>query len=513
MNIPAMNTDARNTETPTPVTTLVVGAGFAGLAMGARLKRSGDNDFVIIERASDVGGTWRDNNYPGAACDVPSHLYSFSFRTNPDWSAVYSPGPEIHRYLQDTAREEGLLPHLRFNSNMVDASWDEDTGRWLVTTSAATYSARFLITGTGHLSDEALPSVTRLDSFTGNAFHSARWDHSVSLEGKRIGVVGTGASAIQIVPEMAKVASELVVFQRTPSYVVPRAEREYREGEKRMFRRHPESIDRLRSELFWTQENTYAQRRAIPRFLEEGKKMALDHLLEQVSSDDLRRSLTPDYEPGCKRVLISNTYYPALQAPVTTLEASALSSVDGPTVTAASGNSYDLDVLVFATGFEAKEPPYARLVHGRGGVNLSDHWASGMQAYDSVTVAGFPNLFSVNGPNTSLGHNSIVYIIEAQVDYILGALDHLRAIDAQIIEPTAAAEDAYVEQLQDNARGTVWIDGGCSSWYVDTRSGRPRLTLIWPDFGYAFRDANGTFTPEGYEVRTAPEHSAEPVGV
>ncbi|AGN19947.1 hypothetical protein J433_15097 [Corynebacterium glutamicum MT] len=482
--------------------TVIVGSGFAGLGMGAQLKRRGDHDFVIIERADDVGGTWRDNTYPGAACDVPSHLYSFSFHPNPNWSQVFSSGPEIQTYLQNFAQDEGLLPHLHFNRNMDNARWDEKEGRWHITTPGQVYIAQFLITGTGHLADESYPTIPGLESFTGEKFHSARWDHNVSLKGKRIGVVGTGASAIQIVPEMAKIASELVVFQRTPSYIIPRMERKYTDGEKRLFQRNPHVIENLRSELFWGGENTFAQRRAIPRFLAEGKKLALDHLAAQVSDEELRAKLTPSYEPGCKRVLISNTYYPALQSPITTLEASALSSINGSTVRAASGEEYELDILIFATGFEATEPPYAQLIDGCDGLNLSEHWERGMQAYQSVAVAGFPNLFSINGPNTSLGHNSIVYIIESQIEYILGAMDYMSAIGASIIEPTAEAEEAYVEHIQRNAVGTVWLDGGCNSWYVDQRTGR--LTLIWPDFGYAFRDANGTFDAEGYEFRDVP---------
>ena len=483
--------------------TLIVGSGFAGLGLGIRLKRRGDHDFVIIERADDVGGTWRDNTYPGAACDVPSHLYSFSFRPNPDWSSVFSPGPEIQEYLRACAREEGLLPHIHFGANMDEARWDAAQSRWVVTTPKGTFVSKFLVTGTGHLADETYPAIDGLDSFTGAKFHSARWDHSVSLEGKRIGVVGTGASAIQIVPEMAKIASELVVFQRTAPYMIPRAERAYSEGEKRLFRRDPAAIDALRSELFWGGENTYAQRRAVPQFLEAGKKLALDHLASQVHDEELRAKLTPNYEPGCKRVLISNTYYPAIQAEVTTLEPSALASVSGATVRAASGAEYELDVLVFATGFEATEPPFAQVVYGADGISLSEHWRTGMQAYDSIAVAGFPNLFAINGPNTSLGHNSIVYIIESQVDYLLEMFDFVAAEGIDVIVPTRAAEDAYVDMIQRNAAGTVWIDGGCQSWYVDQRSGK--LTLIWPDFGYAFRDENGHFDPEGYETRRAEE--------
>lgn len=489
------------TAAPIHVTTLIVGSGFGGLGLAIRLKRRGDDDFAIIEREGDVGGTWRDNHYPGAACDVPSHLYCFSFRPNPEWSRVFSPGHEIQQYLRDCAREEGLLPHLHFGANMEEARWDDDAALWRVRTSAGDFTAKFLVTATGHLADEAYPNIPGLDEFSGAKFHSARWDHSVPLEGKRIGVVGTGASAIQIVPEMAKIAAELVVFQRTAPYIIPRVERDYTDGERRLFRRDPSAIEDLRAELFWGGENTYAQRRAIPQYLEAGKKMALDHLAAQVHDPELRETLTPGYEPGCKRVLISNTFYPALQAPVTTVEASALDRIEGGRAVAASGNAYDLDALVFATGFEATEPPYAQLVYGREGISLSDHWRLGMQAFDSIAVAGFPNLFSINGPNTSLGHNSIVYIIESQVDYILGALDHLAEHGLDVIEPTREAEDAYVDRIQADARGTVWIDGGCKSWYVDQRSGK--LTLIWPDFGFAFRDENGVFDAEGYRLAAA----------
>lgn len=478
------------------VKSLIIGSGFAGLGMAIQLKRRGDDDFAILERANDVGGTWRDNDYPGAACDVPSHLYSFSFRPNPDWSRVYSPGPEIQAYLRACAKEEGLLGHIHFGADMQDASWDESSRRWRVSTPLGLFTAQFLITGTGHLADERFPSVPGIETFTGDKFHSARWDHSSSLEGKRIGVVGTGASAIQIIPELAKMAAALVVFQRTPAYVIPRVERAYTEGEKRLFRRDPEAIPALRSELFWGGENNYAQRRAVPQYLEAARSMALGHLEAQVSDPKLRAALTPDYDPGCKRLLISNTYYPALEAGGTTLEPSALERIENSSVVATSGNSYELDAIVFATGFEATEPPFAALVHGREGVNLSDHWKRGMQAHDSVTVSGFPNLFILNGPNTSLGHNSIVYIIESQVSYILGAFDHAQALDIEVLEPSSQAEEAYVEQVQAAAQGTVWINGGCKSWYVDERSGR--LTLIWPDFGFAFRDANGTFKPEGY---------------
>jgi cation diffusion facilitator CzcD-associated flavoprotein CzcO len=485
-----------NTQTPI----LIIGAGFAGLGMAIQLKRSGREDFVLIERAKDVGGTWRDNHYPGIACDVPSHLYSYSYLPNPDWTRVFSPGGEIQAYIRKCAEDEGILPNIHFETDMLKSSWDEAGKEWVVETSKGTYRAKIVISGTGHLADGHMPNIDGLDSFTGDVFHSADWDHSVDLKGKRIGVVGSGASAIQIVPEMQKLASEMIVFQRSAPYMVPRWDRAYTQGERRLSRRDPSVIDDMRSEIFWAGEFNFAQRRNIPKFLDEAKAMAVNHRDSNIKDPELRSKLTPDYEIGCKRLLISNGYYPAIAAENTTLEASALAKVDGDKAIGASGESYDLDVLVFATGFEAVRPPFAKRIFGTEGISLDAHWNKGMQAYDSIAVSGYPNLFIINGPNTGLGHNSVVYIIEAQVDYILGALDQIERANVEVIEVKAEAEEAYMSKLDVMSQGTVWLAGGCKSWYVDERSGR--LTLIWPDFAHSFRDENGTFHPEGYNMST-----------
>ncbi|AVI00221.1 NAD(P)/FAD-dependent oxidoreductase (plasmid) [Streptomyces sp. WAC00288] len=495
---PAITTQ-RQTAPDTPlkdVDVVIIGTGFAGLGMGVRLKRHGRESFVILERAHDVGGTWRDNTYPGAACDIPSHLYSFSFRPNPEWSRLFSPGPEILEYLRDTAREEGLLPHIRFGADVKDARWDADKQRWTVTTADGVFTGRFLVTGTGHLADESLPPIKGLDGFTGETFHSARWNHRVPLDGKRIGVVGSGATAIQLVPELAKTASELVVFQRSAPYVTPRPDRVYTETQKQLFRRDPDAIPAHRAEIFWFLEDSYAQRRAVPEQLAQVKAAAREHLQRQVEDEELRAKLTPDYEPGCKRILISDTFYPALARDNVTLEASALDHLDGDKAISADGNAYELDVLVFCTGFEAAEPPYAALVHDGEGVSLADRWVQGMEAFASTTVSGFPNLFIVNGPNTGLGHNSIVYVIEAQIDYILGALDWSEANGNRVLDVSAEAQARYVEELQERSKGTVWLSDGCKSWYIDPHSGR--LTLIWPEFAHEFRHRNGSFDPAPY---------------
>ena len=485
--------------TQTPI--LIIGAGFAGLGMAIRLKRQGRDDFIIIERAEDVGGTWRDNHYPGIACDVPSHLYSYSYLPNPDWTRVFSPGGEIQAYIRKCAEDEGILPHIRFGTDMLESRWDEAAKHWAVETSQGRFEARILITGTGHLADGHMPKIEGLDSFTGAVFHSANWDHSVDLTGKRIGVVGSGASAIQIVPEMQKLASDLVVFQRSAPYMIPRRDRAYTAGEMRLCQRDPAVIEEMRSEIFWSGEFNFAQRRNIPRFLQEAKTLAVGHLEANIHDPALRAKLTPDYEIGCKRLLISNGYYPAISAENTTLEASALTRVEGGTAYGTSGQGHDLDVLVFATGFEAVRPPFAARIFGADGVNLDAHWNKGMQAYDSIAVNGYPNLFIINGPNTGLGHNSVVYIIEAQVDYILGALAYIDDTGVEVIEARREAEDSYMDKLHARSQGTVWLAGGCKSWYVDERSGR--LTLIWPDFAHSFRDENGSFHPEGYAMSPA----------
>ncbi|MFJ4970048.1 flavin-containing monooxygenase [Streptomyces sp. NPDC088755] len=475
---------------------LVIGTGFAGLGTATRLKRQGRHSFVVLERADDVGGTWRDNTYPGAACDVPSHLYSFSFRPNPDWSRLFARGPEIHQYLRDTARDEGLLPHIRFGAEVTHARWDAAQQHWVVTTTRGVFVSRFLVTGTGHLSDHSLPDIPGLDGFDGPVFHSARWDHSTQLAGKRVAVVGSGASAVQIVPEVAEVAAEVVVLQRSAPYVVPRPDLAYTDSEKQVFRRDPEAVPAHRAEIFWYLEAGYAARRAAPHQLAEAKSAARSHLERQITDPDLRAALTPDYELGCKRVLISDTYYPALSRDHVRLEASALARVEQRTVLAASGARHSVDAIVLCTGFETAEPPYAHLVHDGDGTSLAEHWAQGMEAFASTTVAGFPNLFIVNGPNTGLGHNSIVHIIEAQIDYLLGAMEWSRRHGDHTVEVSAAAQQQYTDELGRRGAGSVWTSQGCKSWYTDPRSGR--LTLIWPDFADEFRHRNGTFDPAPY---------------
>jgi cation diffusion facilitator CzcD-associated flavoprotein CzcO len=494
------------------VDVIIVGAGFAGVGMAVRLKQNTDLDFVVLERAEDVGGSWRDNTYPGVACDVPSHLYSYSFAMNPSWSRHFSPGNEIWDYIRSVAASAGIESTLRFGHDMLDASWDDETRRWTVTTSRGTFRGRYFVAATGHLTDPKLPPIPGLDGFTGTVMHSARWDHDVDLRGKRVGVVGSGASAIQIVPAIASEVAELVVFQRTPAYIIPRRDREFTLAERRQFERDESSADEFRRLIFWGGDYQFAARRRVPQYINEAQQIALNHLDSQVADPELKRKLTPDYEIGCKRILKSDDYYPTLQLPNVTLEDSALGQVAGSIATSQGGTDHDLDVLIFATGFETWDLPSAHRIHGRAGVRLGDQWSTGMQAFNSTTVHNFPNMFMINGPATSLGHNSIVYMIEAQIDYVLGALEWMTdRADDHVLEVDAAHEEAYAKSLHENAQLTAQLAGGCSSWYVDPRNGK--ATLSWPNFAHTFRDDCATFDPEPYVAHADRSELADLVSV
>ncbi|WP_437773358.1 flavin-containing monooxygenase [Arthrobacter sp. KNU40] len=489
---------------PTDVDVLIIGAGFGGIGMGVNLKRRGVRSFVIIERASDVGGTWWYNTYPGAACDVPSHLYSFSFRLNPNWSRTFATQSEILHYMRDTARTEGLLDHIRFGTEMLTARWNTEGSVWEVETTAGQYRAKAVVSAVGHLSEPRLPDIEGIESFAGELFHSARWDHGLDLTGKRIGVIGSGATSIQVVPELAKVAQELVVFQRSAPYVTPRPDRAYTATEKRMFARLPQTMHDERDAFFWANEERYTQRRGAPALVKAAADVALAHLRRQVRDPALALKLTPDYTFGCKRVLKSDDYYPTFNRSNVHLETHSIARISPTGIETESGASHDLDVIIFCTGFEATDLPIAHQIFGRNGTSLSDRWSGGMQAYATMAVPTFPNLWIINGPNTGLGHNSAVYIAESQIEHIMGALEHI-ASGVDPLEASEAAEERFMDLVEHTAEGTVWLDGSCDSWYVDPRNGR--LTTLWPDYAHTFRAVNGHFDPQPYgaEQRTLAE--------
>ncbi|GAA1956641.1 NAD(P)/FAD-dependent oxidoreductase [Microbacterium deminutum] len=465
----------------TRVEVAIVGAGFAGLGMAMALKRLG-RDFVVLERAASVGGTWRDNTYPGVACDVPSHLYGFADHPNPDWSGTYATGAEIRAYLERIVEAENLQPRLRLGTAMLTAQWNADAEVWHLDSPDGAVIADALVLACGRLTEPAIPDIPGLETFPGPMFHSARWDHSTELSGARIAVVGTGASAVQLVPQLAGTA-EVTLFQRTPAWIVPRGGAAYTAAERRRFATHPDELVRLRTALYAEGEARFASRSGDAAASREARGVALAHLEAQVAQPALRAALTPDYAFGCKRVLLSDDFYPALASGTVTLEASALRAVEGSTLIAASGARHDVDVLVLATGFASTRQPYADLVVGEQ-TTLAQHWAKGMTSFASTVVTGFPSMFVLDGPNAALGHSSSVLMIEEQVAYVIRCLDRRDSIGALRVDPVAEA--AYTDEIAVAAASTPWMTGGCRNWYVDERSGR--LTLLWPGTVGAFHE-------------------------
>ena len=484
----------------------IVGSGFSGLAMAARLKRSGREDFVILERAREVGGTWRDNTYPGCACDVPSHLYSFSFAPNPDWSSTFSPQPEIGAYLRRVADDEGLRPHVRFGCELEGADWDPAARRWRLQTSSGELSARVVVAAAGPLSEPRLPDVPGLRDFKGRVFHSASWDHDHDLSGERVAVVGTGASSIQFVPEIQPKVGSLHLFQRTAPWVLPRRARPLTRAERALYRRVPAAQRLMRKAIYWAREGF-----AIPilnaRLSKHTRALGLAHLKRQVRDPELRRKVTPDYAPGCKRILISDDYYPALGRDNVEVLAEGVVEIREHSVVGADGAEREVDTIIFGTGFHVTDLPIAGRVRDGAGRSLAERWDGSLSALRGTTVAGYPNLFFLLGPNTGLGHNSVVYMAEAQVGYVLQALELADRSGAAAIEPTAEAERAWNDRVQRRMEGTVWTAGGCESWYIDSKG---KNTTLWPDFSYRFRRELAELEPAEYRLlpaeAPAPEH-------
>lgn len=457
----------------------IVGAGASGLCMAVALKKAGIDSFTIFEKADGVGGTWRDNTYPGAGCDVPSHLYSFSFEPNPDWSRVYSLQPEILAYFEHCARKYDLVRHCRFRTELASARFDEAAGLWrLVTTEGEEIAAEVLVSGVGQLNRPQYPKLPGLETFRGKTFHSARWDHAYDLRGKRVAVIGNGASALQFIPRIAPVVGRLSVFQRSSNWVVPRGDRAYTAREKAWFRRSG-ALRLLHRGLIYLllEKNFFAFRpdTFVARVME---KSARRMLAEQVADPVLREKLTPDYPVGCKRILLGDDYFPALVRDNAEVVTDAIVRVTENAIVTADGREHEVDAIIYATGFVTTSFLAPMKIEGRGGLPLEQAWKEGAEAYLGVAVSGFPNFFLLYGPNTNLGHNSIIFMIECQVRYVMKCLEALRTKRLAWLDVRADAMARFNERLVRELDKSVWASG-CTSWY---KTDGGRITNNWSDF-------------------------------
>ncbi len=475
---------------------VIVGTGFSGLGMAIKLKQEGREDFVLLERAGDIGGTWRDNTYPGCRCDVPSHLYSFSFAPNPGWSATFSPQPEILDYLRGCAERYGVMPHVRFDHELLGADWDDDEGLWRLDTSQGELTAELLIAGQGPLSDANVPDLPGLESFEGTAFHSAQWNHEHDLRGERVAVIGTGASAIQFVPEIQPEVEKLHVFQRTAPWVVPHRNRPMRGFEHALYRVFPAAQKAMRAAIYWARETFVLQFRR-PRTGHFVERMALSHLRDQVADPELREKLTPNYAIGCKRILPTDEWYPALVRPNVEVVTDPIREVRPHSIVLSDGSERDVDTIIFGTGFRVTDIPIAEMIRGRDGRTLADVWQGSPAAYKGTAVAGYPNLFFMVGPNTGLGHNSIVFMIESQIEYVADALRTMRGRGARRLEVRPEAQAAWGARLEQLTEGTVWVSGGCQSYYID-RNGHN--STLWPTYTWPFRRHLREFDEAAYTL-------------
>ncbi len=477
---------------------VIVGAGFAGLCMAIRLKQAGIESFTIVEQADEIGGTWRDNRYPGAACDVESHLYSFSFEPNPNWTRTFASQPEILRYLLHCTEKFELRPYIRFGTTVKRAVFDDRAACWtLETAEGETIQARAIVLCCGGLSRPAHPEIEGLGAFEGSLFHSARWDSSAAVEGKKVAIIGTGASAIQIVPAIAPQVEKLFVYQRTAPWILPKPDRPITNLGRAVFAHVPILQRMHRWAIYWQREALAVGFVVWPAILRIAQLMARRYLARGVADPNLRAKLVPSYAMGCKRILPTNDYYPALTRSNVELVTEPIECVRPHSIVTRDGKEYAVDIIVLATGFRASEPVAPFEIVGRHDRRLDEAWSTGAEAYLGTTVSGFPNLFFIVGPNTGLGHGSMVFMIEAQVRYILSSMQTMHAQEIEIVDVRPEVQREYNERLRARLRRTVWASG-CHSWYL-TRDGRN--TTLWPGFTFEFRLKTRRFDAKSYELR------------
>lgn len=485
----------------------VIGAGFAGIGAAIRLKDDGITNFAIFEREDRVGGTWRDNTYPGAACDIPSRLYSFGFAPNPQWSHTYSGSTEILQYIDHLVETFDIATHIRFRHTVTGVVYDQAAGEWTVEFAGGTsVRARAVIVGSGPLSNPSLPDIEGLESYEGTTIHSARWDHDYDFTGKKVAVIGTGASAVQIVPELVKDAQMVKVFQRTPGWVLPRINTRTADWAKQIYAKAPLSEKIARSAWFWGHESVALGVVWDSPFTRLVESICRANLRRQVEDPWLRRQLTPDFSAGCKRLLMTSDYYPALQADNCKLVTWPIARLSPKGIRTVEGIEHQFDAIVFATGFEVSKAGTPFTITGIDGRDLASEWSRGAYAYRSVAVSGYPNLFFTFGPNSGPGHSSALVYMEAQIDYIVGAIGKLLQFGWKALDVRPEVQARYNEDIQRRLNSTTW-NSGCKSWYL-TEDGFN--ATMYPGFATQYVQQLQTLELADYKI-TASEHRAAPV--
>jgi cation diffusion facilitator CzcD-associated flavoprotein CzcO len=481
---------------------IVIGGGLAGLAAAIGLRRRGWDDFLVLERGGQVGGTWRDNTYPGAACDVPSHLYSFSFAPNPRWTRSFSSQAEIQDYIVDVAARYGVRDRHVFGCEVTSARWRDGPARWHLETTRGSFTADVVVGAFGALCEPALPDIKGIGSFEGDIFHSARWRHDVDLSGRKVAVIGTGASAIQIVPAIADRVAELHVFQRTAPWILPRLDRRYSTVERLACRYLPGYQRLMRLGLYWAHEAQAVGLGRRPWLMRPMQLLARGMLRRGVRDRALRGRLTPDYRVGCKRILLSNRYYPTFGREHVRLVTDGIAEVRADRLVTTDGATHEADVIVLATGFQVTDSPTYRKIFGRDGRSLGDVFDDvGRQCYKGTAIANFPNLFLLVGPNTGLGHSSMIFMIESQVRYVVDAIATMRRRGIRSVEVRADAQRRFAGRLRQRLSRSVWNTGGCASWYLDKHGDN---TTMWPGFSFEFRFTTRRFDPAAYHLSNTP---------
>lgn len=463
---------------------IIIGAGFGGLGMAIQLRKAGYEHITILEKAGAVGGTWRDNTYPGAACDVQSHLYSYSFEPKHDWSRKFGKQAEIQAYMEHCVQKYDLGRHLVFQRAVSSAEFDSTNNQWHVNTeSGHAYTADVLITATGQLNRPATPPIPGIDTFKGTCFHSARWNHDYDLSGKRVAVIGTGASAIQFVPEITPRVASLDLYQRSAAWVLPKPDRRFTAIEQTLFDKLP-VWDRLyRAMIYWKNESRALAFTRFNRLLDIFAWQARKEARKWVTNPQKLAHIIPEYRIGCKRILISNDWYPAINQPHLNLITEGITRIDETGVVSADGKHREVDAIIFGTGFKATEFLSPIKIAGRNGLTLNEAWAEGSKAFKGITVSGFPNLFMLYGPNTNLAHNSILYMLESQFRYVISSMNALARYPGAAMEVREDRQSRYCQVVQSGLENSVW-DSGCTSWYLDEHG---RNTINWPGFTFSYR--------------------------